>query len=58
MAHGPLVMTLSQVGRGHLCEMLKWLVNIFDICPDMGVGYYAAAGRLRQNTRGERDVAS
>ena len=26
--------------------ILKWLAKICDICPDMGVGYYAAVGHF------------
>jgi hypothetical protein len=46
MAHGPLIVTFSKLGVGHLCEIVKWLTKICDICPDMGVGYYAAMGHF------------
>jgi hypothetical protein len=46
MAHEPLIETLLKVGGGHSCEILKWLAKICEICPDMGVGHYAAVGQM------------
>ena len=46
MAHEPLIETLLKVGGGHSCEILKWLAKICEICPDMGVGHYAAVGHF------------
>ena len=43
MAHGPLIVTLSKVRDGHLCEILKWLAKICDIFPDIGMDQYYAA---------------
>ena len=37
---------LLKVGSGHLCEILKWLAKICDICPGFGVGYNAAVGHF------------
>jgi hypothetical protein len=34
------------VGVGRLCEILKWLAEMCDICPDLGVGYNAAVGHF------------